>query len=712
MRVPNNVARFESAIVRIRTADGTVVGTGFLVADRQVLTCTHVVDRALGLPDGTSQMPEGGVHLDFPLSAPKLSLTARIVRWQPESDVAGLELDGDLPPDVQPVRLVTAEEFWGHACRAFGFPARHDDGVWASGELRARQAAGWVEIEDVKVTGYWVQAGFSGAPVWDEQLEGVVGMVVAAESEAVVKAAFIIPCDMLIKTWPELGKQAMSRVLISSVQGGVDLREAVSIIVEPSLLAIPLPRVRVFEPLQPFNRFFMKKLRLDKATAVLVSFVLFLLIYAGGIWGFRRLMNTPYPGKFTDWLHVAPGFAFYYPDWNAVTFDGILNPILASLASIFPFLIAERLTMLFSSNLLQMKDSPKSGVSVQALVSLFPVTTQDAFPGGSGAESRSGQLASHPKAMAIGSQKDLSSLQRQLDEAGENLRLIQERKAEYVLGIDIPLQLKKEERRLLSIIAKLEQQIGQMERRPKPSPATETPTLEEGSERTQSWLLELPPWTIFGFSLLLAIITVIGSWFSRYQFYVSDLLSFRFYALFLVGLSTYVRWSLLILTVQTVLWILRSDFKPVKELFRPGGENAIYPLGELAILLLLAFYGLMAYAIATIGTSFVKGVPIEIDALFWEAIAHLIVSLVGCVFILAELVYQPYWALQQLRDDVENEIAKEDVPNRQARLNAVEKASIVPIWRAARRQTILLIPFFLLTLMPLFLWIGGLIATG
>ena len=60
-----------------------------------------------------------------------------------------------------------------------------------------------MQIEDVKETGYRVEPGFSGAPVWDEQLDGVVGMAVAAERGRIeVKAVFIIPADVLVKTWP------------------------------------------------------------------------------------------------------------------------------------------------------------------------------------------------------------------------------------------------------------------------------------------------------------------------------------------------------------------------------------------------------------------------------------------------------------------------------------------------------------------------------
>ncbi len=57
------------------------------------------------------------------------------------------------------------------------------------------------------------------------------------------------------------------------------------------------------------------------------------------------------------------------------------------------------------------------------------------------------------------SNDELLSLQRQLDEARANLRLIKERKAEFVRRINIPLQLIKDERDWLKKIAELERQI-------------------------------------------------------------------------------------------------------------------------------------------------------------------------------------------------------------------------------------------------------------
>jgi len=193
-----------SAIVRIRAPSGTVVGTGFLVTGRHVLTCAHVVTSALGLSQDPPNPPKADLHLDFPLLAPESNLTARLSHWQPAIDVAVLELITAPPAESKPVRLVTADDLWGHSFRALGFPAGYEQGVWASGVLRGPQADGWLQIEDTKETGYLIAPGFSGGPVWDDVLGGVVGMIVAADTDEKVKAAFLIPADVLAETLPDL----------------------------------------------------------------------------------------------------------------------------------------------------------------------------------------------------------------------------------------------------------------------------------------------------------------------------------------------------------------------------------------------------------------------------------------------------------------------------------------------------------------------------
>jgi hypothetical protein len=209
-----------ASIVCILAADGTVVGAGFLASDRNLLTCAHVVAQALGIPEDSTGIPTGQVQLTFPLLSSAEVLTGRVVCWRPvqpdtvhppaeDEDIAVLALDHGPPGDSRPARLVKAGDLWGHPFRAFGFPTGHDNGTWATGVLRAEVAGGWVQIEDVKQTGYFVAPGFSGTPIWDEHAGGVVGMVVGAEKRADIRAAFFIPVTRLIQAWPDLDHQAI-----------------------------------------------------------------------------------------------------------------------------------------------------------------------------------------------------------------------------------------------------------------------------------------------------------------------------------------------------------------------------------------------------------------------------------------------------------------------------------------------------------------------
>ena len=56
----------------------------------------------------------------------------------------------------------------------------------------------------MKAQGFAVAPGFSGTPVWDTQLQGVVGMVVAASRPTETRTAFVIPLDVLAAVWPLL----------------------------------------------------------------------------------------------------------------------------------------------------------------------------------------------------------------------------------------------------------------------------------------------------------------------------------------------------------------------------------------------------------------------------------------------------------------------------------------------------------------------------
>ena len=226
----------DKAVARIRTPRGKVVGAAFLVAPDLLLTCWHVARDAL---------EDNRLCLDFPLvhsgqtrKSEQMRCFARLERHAEDADLALLRLESPAPDGSSPIRLVVEQDvsaFWEHPCRAFGFPKGHDGGVWAKGRLQAAIGdKGWLQLSATDQSGYFVQPGFSGGPIWDEELNGTVGMVVAADPAA--RAAFCIPAAHLLDFCPELRPQSLPpnpyRGLLAFREQDADFffgREAVSV---------------------------------------------------------------------------------------------------------------------------------------------------------------------------------------------------------------------------------------------------------------------------------------------------------------------------------------------------------------------------------------------------------------------------------------------------------------------------------------------------
>ncbi len=187
----------ERSIVRILSGSSRgVVGSGFLISKRHILTCAHVVRAALA-----SQAQQGLLGAAISLQFPFLSSSTYMGKVIQESsptyeggeDLAVLEIEQDLPKDAYPARLIDIEKGYHQEFKAYGFPQAYSNGVWTSGLLRGKVATGRVQIEDIRQTGYFIEPGFSGTAVWNEAFGGVLGMVVSADKERSSRVAFMIP---------------------------------------------------------------------------------------------------------------------------------------------------------------------------------------------------------------------------------------------------------------------------------------------------------------------------------------------------------------------------------------------------------------------------------------------------------------------------------------------------------------------------------------
>lgn len=210
----SNFSALDSAIVRFFDAQGYVVGAGFLVSPQYVLTCAHVVQEALGkteqsLEETPFPLETETLELDFSIVAEDKKLKAKVVLWQPKNDIAGLKLASKAPSKCRAFELNPELKYEGnevHSCRVFGF-AYSDKGRWLNCyEIIGRVSGGQFQLEANKTEdGNIIKGGFSGAPVWNNNLRGVVGMVAEAGNERNnFKVAFAVPLEKLVSAVEQL----------------------------------------------------------------------------------------------------------------------------------------------------------------------------------------------------------------------------------------------------------------------------------------------------------------------------------------------------------------------------------------------------------------------------------------------------------------------------------------------------------------------------
>ncbi|WP_329558431.1 trypsin-like peptidase domain-containing protein [Streptomyces uncialis] len=195
--------------------DGRPVGVAFLIPDRLLLTCAHVVASTAGLRDD-APLPESlPVTLDFPLLPGRPEATASVhfsvpVAADSSGDVAVLRLDAEPPPGALPLRIVAAENLAGHRWRAFGFPkfpgrgGGKDAGIWTRGTVEGREGTGWWQLTCDEDAPFPLAGGFSGAPVWDDEYGGVIGVVVAVEGDQRRRTGYALTVESLTREWPQL----------------------------------------------------------------------------------------------------------------------------------------------------------------------------------------------------------------------------------------------------------------------------------------------------------------------------------------------------------------------------------------------------------------------------------------------------------------------------------------------------------------------------
>ncbi|UUU21841.1 serine protease [Streptomyces sp. DSM 40750] len=202
-----------SASWHARISCGRDSGAGFLVTERHVLTCAHVIARS-----GTEPVHVSFAHGLTPSVAPDhpdAAIPARVIahggwagRDTDPGDVAVLELDREVP--FRPAEFAAPGDAYGDPPRkllAYGFPKKYEEGTLAEYRTTAHQliAGEWIQLEAWASYGQPLAPGFSGAAVTLADTGQVVGMVSAAARDPAVRNGRMLPATVMTRYWAPLG---------------------------------------------------------------------------------------------------------------------------------------------------------------------------------------------------------------------------------------------------------------------------------------------------------------------------------------------------------------------------------------------------------------------------------------------------------------------------------------------------------------------------
>jgi S1-C subfamily serine protease len=174
-------------------------GTGFVVSGGLILTCAHVIDGAQRVDD----------RVQFRIEGRPQFFEAEAVFTSPitELDICVLK-PAALPADIPALPLMRSGESKGHPFSVFGYPQQGgflglNGAGTILGSARDTQNRDVLQLASNQVT-----HGFSGCPVWDVELEAVVGMVSRGFDfgldQKLGDVAFAIPSEVLQAAYPSL----------------------------------------------------------------------------------------------------------------------------------------------------------------------------------------------------------------------------------------------------------------------------------------------------------------------------------------------------------------------------------------------------------------------------------------------------------------------------------------------------------------------------
>lgn len=170
----------EHAVAIVLNAAGRQVGLAFLIGPRELATCAHVVDTALGRKRGDRTKPDGTVRLRLPFGTGSGETAATITGWfraedGADPDLALLTVPPGVADGIVPLPLAQRADT-GIDVQMCG-PTEDGRLTHVRGLLVGRSGQGRMQIDQSRGGAYRVEPGYSGGPVWRQSTGEVIGVL-------------------------------------------------------------------------------------------------------------------------------------------------------------------------------------------------------------------------------------------------------------------------------------------------------------------------------------------------------------------------------------------------------------------------------------------------------------------------------------------------------------------------------------------------------
>lgn len=167
----------------ILLGNGKPLGTAFLVHETGLLaTCFHILrDRFQSAANAVGQELQYVTLPESELPNPAVRQAEVMSQFDSANDVALLQIRGEVPTQLQPVKLICSEHptLSGTAFSLQGYGDIPDPGVLYRHYLALGTIDGWVprdQVKVLKISSKDLYRGMSGGAIYATQLGGVVGM--------------------------------------------------------------------------------------------------------------------------------------------------------------------------------------------------------------------------------------------------------------------------------------------------------------------------------------------------------------------------------------------------------------------------------------------------------------------------------------------------------------------------------------------------------